>query len=74
MKPKNKLALIYSYYLSRFDTAALKNLGFNTWNEAYLFASNKLDVNKHSVKNWRDEFDPIHGFRAGWYQRPMSPS
>src|SRR5690606_32095135 len=22
----------------------------------------------------RDEFDPLFGYRAGWYQRPMSPS
>lgn len=26
------------------------------------------------MKNWIDEFDLIYGHRAGWYQRPMSPS
>ena len=22
----------------------------------------------------RDEFDPLHEYRAGWYQKPLSPS
>jgi hypothetical protein len=33
-----------------------------------------LNVNPHTVKNMRDQFDPIHGFRVGWYQAPLSPS
>jgi hypothetical protein len=74
MEENHKLTLYVSYYLSRFNDQALKNLGYRTWNEAFIDISQKLDVNEHSVKNWRDEFDPLHGHRAGWYQRPMSPS
>ena len=34
-----------------------------------------LGVNLNSVKNMRDEFDPLHdNLRAGWYQRPLRPS
>jgi hypothetical protein len=74
MEENHKLALYISYYLSRFNEEALRKLGYAAWNDAYSDIANKLNVNMHSVKNWRDEFDPIHGHRAGWYQRPMSPS
>lgn len=74
MEENHKLALYVSYYLSRFNDHALKNLGYRTWNEAFNDISQKLSVNVHSVKNWRDEFDPLFGFRVGWHQRPMSPS
>lgn len=74
MEENHKLTLYVSYYLSRFNDDALKNLGYQTWNEAFIDISQKLKVNEHSVKNWRDEFDPLHGHRAGWYQRPMNPS
>jgi hypothetical protein len=74
MDKNHKLALYVSYYLSRFNDEGLTNLGYSTWNEAYSDIADKLQVNKHSVKNWRDEFDPIHGHRAGWYQRPMIAS
>ena len=74
MEENHKLTLYVSYYLSRFNEEGLHNLGYSTWNEAFDDISNRLNVNRHSVKNWRDEFDPIHGHRAGWYQRPMNPS
>lgn len=74
MEVSHKLTLYVSYYLSRFDKLALENLGYETWNSAFEDIGSKLNVNTHSVKNWRDEFDPIHEHRAGWHQRPMSPS
>lgn len=74
MEESNKLTLYVSYYLSRFNEEGLQNLNYTTWNEAFADIANRLNVKRHSVKNWRDEFDPIHGHRAGWYQRPMSPS
>src|SRR5690554_888877 len=74
MEENHKLTLYVSYYLSRFNEEGLSNLGYSTWNDAFDDIAEKLNVKKHSVKNWRDEFDPIHGHRAGWYQRPMSPS
>lgn len=74
METNHKLALYVCYYLARFDKLALANLGYKNWETAFIDISKKLDVKKHSVRNWRDEFDPLFGYRAGWYQRPMSPS
>lgn len=62
-------AIIISYYLSRFNNEAINNLGFQTWKDAFEDLSEKLQINKHTIKNWRDEFDPFHGHRAGWHQR-----
>lgn len=74
MENNHKLALYVAYYLSRFNNEALTNLGYATWNNAFDDISEQLKVNKHSVKNWRDEFDPLFEHRAGWHQRPMTPS
>ena len=74
MEDKHKLALYVTYYLARFNNEALFNLGYKSWNDAYSDISKKLDVKKLSVRNRRDEFDPLFEHRAGWYQRPMSPS
>jgi hypothetical protein len=74
MENNHKLALYVSYYLSRFNDEALKNLGYSSWNEAYDVIGDKLKVKKLSIRNWRDEFNPLFGYRAVWYQRPMSPS
>jgi hypothetical protein len=74
MENSHKLTLYISYYLSRFNNNALANLKYTTWNNAFEDIGKKLNVKPHSVKNWRDEFDPLFGHRVGWYQRPMSPS
>ncbi|MDO6809886.1 DUF3883 domain-containing protein [Zobellia galactanivorans] len=74
MENSHKLTLYVAYYLARFDKIALKNLGYKNWQSCFSDISQKLNVKKHSVRNWRDEFDPLFGHRAGWYQRPMSPS
>lgn len=74
MKENHKLTLYIAYYLSRYNKKGLNNLGYSTWDEAFDDISKNLKVNRHSVKNWRDEFDPIHAHRVGWYQRHMNPS
>lgn len=74
MENNHKLGLYVSYYLSRFDEEAYKNLGFGNQSETHNRIGDLLSVKPHTVKNWRDEFDPLFGHRAGWYQRPMSPS
>lgn len=61
--------MIVSYYLSRFNEEAVANLGYKSWKNAFEDLSQKLQINKHTIKNWRDEFDPFHGYRVGWYQR-----
>lgn len=74
MEKNHKLTLYVSYYLSRFNNEALINLNYKTWSNAFEDISKKLNVKRLSVRNWRDEFDPIFQHRKGWYQRPMSPS
>lgn len=74
MEDNHKLTLYVSYYLARFNNEALGNLHYTTWNNAFEEIGKILKVKPHSVKNWRDEFDPLFGHRVGWYQRPMSPS
>jgi hypothetical protein len=75
METSHRLALIAAYFLSRYDREALKLLGQSNFTAAFEEVSNCLRVNQNTVKNMRDEFDPIHdNSRAGWYQRPLRPS
>ncbi len=74
MENNRKLGLYVSYYLSRFDEQAYQNLGFGNQMETHNKLGELLSVKPKTVQNWRDEFDPLFGHRAGWYQRPMSPS
>ena len=75
MKRENELALIIAFYLSKYDREGLGNLGYANFNKAYRDIEKKIGVKATSVKNRRDEFDPVHdNERVGWYQRPMSPS
>lgn len=74
MENNHKLGLYVSYYLARFDKKAYEKLGFGNQVETHRRIGELLSVNPHSVQNWRDEFDPLFGHRAGWYQRPMIPS
>lgn len=69
---ENKLALIVSYYFSRFDKTAYIGLGYSSFNEAVKDISKILNVKESTIKNMRDEFDPYHeNTRVGWYQRPL---
>lgn len=74
MENNHKLGLYVSYYLSRFDKEAYNNLGLGNQSETHNKIGELLSVKPHTVKNWRDEFDPLFGHRAGWHQRPMNPS
>ena len=75
MKENNYYALITAYYLSRFDKKGLENLGYGSWKEAFLDIENKLDVKSTTIKNMRDDYDPLHdNNRVGWYQRELRPS
>jgi len=74
MEDNHKLALYVAYYISRFDREAYANLGYDSMLEAHQDIGKKLNVNPHTVKNMRDQFDPLHGHRVGWYQESLSPS
>ncbi|MEN5087988.1 DUF3883 domain-containing protein [Sphingobacterium faecium] len=75
MKEKNNFVGLYvSYYLARFNEEAYVKLGYASQRDTHINIGEILNVKPATIKNWRDEFDPLFGHRAGWYQRPMSKS
>jgi hypothetical protein len=75
MKEKNNFIGLYvSYYLARFNEEAYVKLGYGSQRDTHINVGEILNVKPATIKNWRDEFDPFFGHRAGWYQRPMSKS
>lgn len=75
METNRKLALIVSYYLSKFDRKALEYLGYSSFTKAFEDIGSKLNVPPNTIKNMRENFDPLHpNGRVGWYQRELSPS
>lgn len=75
MTDGSRLALIVGFYLSKFDATALERLGYATFKQAYADIGEKFGVKSGSVKNKRDDFDPLFSnARAGWYQRELGPS
>lgn len=68
-------ALIVGYAMSRLDRAYLEAHKLKNWKEAFRRAGEALKVAPASIKNLRDEFDPVHGnARKGWKDRPMRPN
>jgi len=68
-------ALVVAYAMSRLDKAFLKYFRMPTWQAAFLAVGSKLDVSSASIKNLRDEFDPVHSNpRKGWHKRPLRPN
>lgn len=67
----NRLALIIAYYLARFDTQGVSNLGFKSMRQAFDEASTTLGINRNYIKLRRDEFDKVFPWRVGW-KAPMS--
>ena len=75
MKQSNYLSLVVAYYLSKFDKKAYEVLGFGNSTETHRLIGKILEANANTIKNMRDEFDPLHeNNRAGWYQRELRPS
>jgi hypothetical protein len=68
-------AIIVAYAMSRLDVEFLKRFSFRSWKEAFVETGKKLGVRPASMKNLRDEFDPIHpNPREGWRNRPLRKS
>ena len=68
-------ALIVGYAMSRLDRVYLEAHNLKSWKEAFRRAGEALKVAPASIKNLRDEFDPVHGnARKGWKDRPMRPN
>jgi hypothetical protein len=74
MTEGSRLSLIPAFYLSKFDAQGLKTLGYSSFTEAFDDIGQRLGSSPSSVKNKRDDFDPLHdNKRVGW-QRPFGPS
>jgi hypothetical protein len=57
-------------YLSKFDEQGLTALGFNSFTEAFNAFGYGLGGRPASIKNYRDEFDPLFSNpRKGWRNR-----
>lgn len=75
MNEENKLGLIVAFYLSKYDMLGVKNLGYKTFTEAFKSIGTNLGIKANTIKNMREEFDPLHNNnRVGWYQRELRPS
>lgn len=73
MKKREKL-LILAFYLAKFDREAYANLGYTKIKQAHEELGRKMGYKGNSVKNRRDDFDPLFGHRAGWHQVELSKS
>lgn len=70
-KIRNK-AIMIGLYLSKFDSEALNCLGFVSFKEAFNALGLSIGIKPASLKNYRDEFDPLFpNNRVGWHKRNM---
>lgn len=75
MDDNNKKALIVAYYLSKYNSTSLDRLGYKTQADCFEDISKILGINKNSIRNMRDEFDPLHdNSRQGFKKNKLSPS
>ena len=71
LSKRDKL-IIAGLFLSKFDQEGLQTLGFSGFIEAFNAFGFGLEGRPASIKNYRDEFDPIFpNPRKGWHKRPL---
>ena len=64
--------ILTGLYLSKYDAEGLKRLGFATFAEAFNIVGYALGAKPATLKNYRDEFDPLfENPRKGWHKRPV---
>ena len=69
MSTREKL-VVAGLYLSKYDAAGLIKLGFDSFQEAFNVIGFALGSKPASIKNYRDEFDPLFpNQRMGWHKR-----
>lgn len=72
MKQELQKAMLIGMYLSKYDKQALDILGFESFVEAYNAIGLAINAKPLSIRNYRDEFDPVFpNERKGWWKRPM---
>lgn len=63
--------ILAGLYLSKYDSLGLKELGFESFTEAFNVIGYAMGSQPASIKNYRDEFDPLFpNHRKGWHKRP----
>jgi hypothetical protein len=63
--------ILAGLYLSKYDLLGLKKLGFESFTEAFNVIGYAMGSQPGSIKNYRDEFDPLFpNRRKGWHKRP----
>jgi len=68
---REKLILV-GLYLSKYDSLGLRKLGFESFVEAFNVIGSALGSKPASIKNYRDEFDPLFpNRRKGWHKRQI---
>lgn len=68
--PTREKLILAGLFLSKFDKNGLRLLGFKTFTEAFNVIGFALGGKPASIKNYRDEFDPVFpNPRAGWHHR-----
>lgn len=75
MTVKNKKMMLAGLFLSKFDRAGCLALGYKSFSEAFRGLAAVVGGPWQSVKQYRDEFDPVFGNeRKGWQTRKMRPT
>ena len=70
--PTREKPILAGLYLSKYDLRGLKKLGFETFAEAFNVIGYALGSKPASIKNYRDEFDPLFpNRRKGWHRREI---
>jgi hypothetical protein len=65
-------SILAGLFLSKFDNDGLRFLGFDGFSAAFNVIGFALGVRPASIKNYRDEFDPLFpNNRKGWHKRPI---
>jgi hypothetical protein len=68
---RSEKPILAGLYLSKFDSLGLKRLGFDSFTEAFNVLGYVVGSPPGSIKNYRDEFDPLFSNpRKGWHRRP----
>jgi hypothetical protein len=70
--PTREQLVLVGLYLSKYDALGLKKLGFESFTEAFNVIGYAMGSRPASIKNYRDEFDPLFpNRRKGWHKRPI---
>jgi hypothetical protein len=70
--PIREKLILTGLYISKYDLDGVRRLGFESFVEAFNVIGYALGEKPASIKNYRDEFDPLFSNkRKGWHKRPI---